>query len=48
MITANVIAQLHPEFGERSIDQLLLSFRNRQINLQRFPADLNREGFTER
>jgi uncharacterized protein with ParB-like and HNH nuclease domain len=27
------MAQLHPVFGERSIDQLLLSFRNRQINL---------------
>jgi len=28
-----MIAPLHPDFGERSIDQLLLSFRNRQINL---------------
>ena len=25
--------QMHPDFGERSIDQLLLAFRNRQINL---------------
>ncbi len=25
--------QLRPEFGERSVDQLLLSFRNQQINL---------------
>lgn len=33
MVGSNVIAPLHPDFGERSIDQLLLSFRNRQINL---------------
>jgi uncharacterized protein with ParB-like and HNH nuclease domain len=32
MIAAN-LAQLRPVFGEQSIDQLLLSFRNRQINL---------------
>jgi 5-methylcytosine-specific restriction endonuclease McrA len=33
MITTNALQQLHPDFSERSIDQLLLSFRNRQINL---------------
>jgi 5-methylcytosine-specific restriction endonuclease McrA len=33
MITANALQQLRPDFSERSIDQLLLSFRNGQINL---------------
>jgi len=33
MSSTTVIAGLHPDFGERSIDQLLLSFRNGQINL---------------
>jgi uncharacterized protein with ParB-like and HNH nuclease domain len=33
MITTNTLLQLRPDFSERSIDQLLLSFRNRQINL---------------
>jgi hypothetical protein len=33
MIVANALQQLSPDFSERSIDQLLLSFRNGQINL---------------
>jgi hypothetical protein len=33
MITTNDLQPLRPDFSERSIDQLLLSFRNRQINL---------------
>lgn len=27
------MSHMHPVFGERSVDQLLLSFRNRQVNL---------------
>ncbi len=33
MLSTTAMGALHPDFGERSIDQLLLSFRNRQINL---------------
>jgi 5-methylcytosine-specific restriction endonuclease McrA len=33
MLAPNINLQLRPEFGERSIDQMLLSFRNRQFNL---------------
>jgi len=32
MIIANALQKLRPDFSERSIDQLLLSFRNGQIN----------------
>ena len=33
MLVPTVGAQLYPEFGERSIDQMLLSFKNGQFNL---------------
>src|SRR4051812_16447994 len=33
MLSSNSNPQLRPEFGERSIDQILLAFRNRQFNL---------------